>query len=166
MRVVASHGDLEAEAEVRRVDGDDASFVVKIGETEHRFRLLGEKGGRMELEDEGGRVHVVEVVGTDLRVDGLPYALGLRKAPPQVAGAMRGGGAHAGLTVVKPPMPGKIAKVAVKEGDNVQAGDVLVILEAMKMQNEIVSPVEGVVKEVQVQEGESIDAKRVICTIE
>jgi biotin carboxyl carrier protein len=166
VRVVATQGDNETEADVRREEGADDVLLVTIGDQEHRFKILSEKGGRIELEDAEGRVHVVEVVGTDLRVDGLPYGLELRKAPPKVEGAMRGSGAHAGLTTIKPPMPGKIASVAVKVGDTVQAGEVLVILEAMKMQNEIVSPVDGTVKSVDVKEGESIDAKRVICTIE
>ncbi|MBW3581637.1 MAG: biotin/lipoyl-binding protein [Euryarchaeota archaeon] len=79
---------------------------------------------------------------------------------------MKGGGAASGITQVKPPMPGKVVKVAVSAGDVVQAGDVLVVLEAMKMQNEIVSPVEGTVKSVGVENGENIDAKRVLVEIE
>lgn len=163
MRVLANHGAHEVEASVQR-DGD--KIKVQIGETEHVFKIVGEDNGRLELEFSDGIVHVVEIVGTDLRVDGLPFDLTTRKAPPKVEGAMRGGGAAGGATQVKPPMPGKIVKVGVSAGDHVQPGEVLVILEAMKMQNEIVSPVEGTVKAVNVKEGESIDAKRVICEIE
>lgn len=163
MRVLADHGEHQVEADVRR-EGD--TVTVRIGETEHVFRIIGEDNGRLELELDGGKVHVVEIVGPDLRVDGRPFALTARKAPPHVPGAMRGAGGPGGATSVKPPMPGKIVKVAVSAGDHVQPGEVLVILEAMKMQNEIVSPIEGTVKSVGVKEGESIDSKRVICEIE
>jgi glutaconyl-CoA/methylmalonyl-CoA decarboxylase subunit gamma len=165
VRVIASRDEDEIEADVRRAGDDDNVVLVTIGGEEHRFRFTAGTGGRIEMEDQEGRLHVVEVVGTDLRVDGLPYRVALRKAPPQVRGAMGGAGGAGGVTRVKPPMPGKIVKVAVKAGDRVQAGDMLVVLEAMKMQNEIVSPVEGTVKSVAVEEGETIDAKRVICEI-
>ena len=163
MRVLAQDPNHEVEADVKV---DDGEVIVRIGDDEHRFRLEADAGGRMELTHDDGTVHVVELVGTDLRVDGHPYPLSVRKAPPRVEGAMRGAGGAGGATKVKPPMPGKIVKVAVAPGDHVQPGDVLVILEAMKMQNEIVSPVEGTVKSIEVSEGESIDGKRVICEIE
>ncbi len=163
MRVLASTGGDEVEVSVER-DGDD--IVVGLEGEEHRFRVSKEDGGRIEVEDKEGRLHLVEMVGTDLRVAGMAFPLSVRKAPPKVEGAMRGSGAHAGLTTVKPPMPGKVARVEVSPGDTVQAGEVLVILEAMKMQNEIVAPVEGTIKSVDVKEGDSIDMKRVICTIE
>lgn len=165
MRVLAASGTGdEVEASVER-DGED-HIVVKIGEASYRLQVFVGEGGRLEVQDDQGRTHVVEVVGTDLRVDGLAFPFQVRKAPPKVEGAMRGGGGAAGMTTVKPPMPGKIAKVLVSPGDAVQPGDVLVILEAMKMQNEIVSPVEGTVKGIEVKVGDSIDSKRVICTIE
>ncbi len=162
-RVLAVRGDQEVEADVQRYADE---VIVRIGDVEHRFRVEATSGGRLEMRMEDGTLHVVEVVGTDLRVDGHAYPLEVRKAPPKVAGAMRGAGASGGVTKVKPPMPGKIVKIAVAPGDRVQPGEVLVILEAMKMQNEIVSPVEGTVRAVGVKEGESIDAKKVLCEIE
>jgi glutaconyl-CoA/methylmalonyl-CoA decarboxylase subunit gamma len=57
---------------------------------------------------------------------------------------------------VTAPMSGRILRVAVKAGDAVQTGDLLLILEAMKMENEIRSPRAGMVNEVAVQEGERV----------
>jgi len=54
------------------------------------------------------------------------------------------------------PMPAKVIKVNCKAGERVKKGEVLVILEAMKMENEIHSPVEGTIKEVMVQEGSNV----------
>lgn len=63
-----------------------------------------------------------------------------------------------GGEVVKAPMPGNILNVAVKEGDMVKKGQVLVVLEAMKMENEIVSPVDGRIAAVGVSRGQTVNA--------
>jgi biotin carboxyl carrier protein len=153
MRFLAQHGDQEVEAQVKR-DGD--KVTIQIGETEHVFRIVGHDNGRLELELQDGTAHVVEIVGTDLRVDGAAFPLDLRKAPPLVPGAMKGGGGAGGSAQVKPPMPGKIVKVAVAPGDHVQPGEVLVILEAMKMQNEIVAPRAGTVTTLSASPGQTV----------
>lgn len=59
-------------------------------------------------------------------------------------------------TLVKAPMPGSINDVSVKTGDQVRKGDVLLILEAMKMMNEIVSPSDGVITGVSATKGDSV----------
>ena len=66
--------------------------------------------------------------------------------------------AGAGEHSIDAPMPGKIVKVLVKEGQSIKAGDVLLVLEAMKMQNEIVAPVDGTVKSVSVTAGQTVAA--------
>ena len=62
----------------------------------------------------------------------------------------------AGATTVSAPMPGKVLSVNVKAGDAVKAGDVLMILEAMKMQNEIMAPADGTVSDVRVSAGQTV----------
>lgn len=59
-------------------------------------------------------------------------------------------------TKVEAPMPGTIVKINVSNGQTVKKGEVLVILEAMKMENEILSPVDGVVSQVVVSSGASV----------
>jgi biotin carboxyl carrier protein len=58
---------------------------------------------------------------------------------------------------VEAPMPGTILNVAVKAGDTVKKGQLLVVLEAMKMENEIVSPVDGKILSVGVSKGDSVN---------
>jgi glutaconyl-CoA/methylmalonyl-CoA decarboxylase subunit gamma len=65
---------------------------------------------------------------------------------------------HEGLPIV-PPMPGKVIEVRVHEGDRVRKGDVLLVLEAMKMRNELTSPVDGVVRGLAVSAGANARAK-------
>lgn len=64
----------------------------------------------------------------------------------------------AGQETIEAPMPGNIWKVLVKEGDAVNEGDVLLILEAMKMENEIVAPRGGTVSAIVVNEGTTVSA--------
>ena len=59
---------------------------------------------------------------------------------------------------VNSPMPGTIVSVNVSAGQNVKKGDVLVVLEAMKMENEIMAPRDAVVASVQVNKGDSVDS--------
>ncbi len=65
--------------------------------------------------------------------------------------------ASADQEVVEAPMPGNIWKILVKEGQEVKEGDVLLILEAMKMENEIVSPKDGVVSKLATSEGAAVN---------
>jgi len=74
--------------------------------------------------------------------------------------------APAGGEKVNAPMPGTILSVNVKVGDAVKKGQVLVILEAMKMENEIMAPVDGTVTFVGVNQGATVESGSAICVIE
>jgi biotin carboxyl carrier protein len=80
-------------------------------------------------------------------------------APTQTVSAPAGGES------VTAPMPGTILNVNVTAGKAVKAGDILFILEAMKMENEIVAPCDGVVGQVNVSNGQSVDTGALLCTI-
>ena len=73
-------------------------------------------------------------------------------APAAAAPVVTGAG-----EAVNAPMPGNILKVNVKTGDAVKAGQVLVVLEAMKMENEIMAPKDGTVTQVLVNKGSTVD---------
>jgi len=62
-------------------------------------------------------------------------------------------------------MPGNIIKVNVKAGDSVKKGDVLCILEAMKMENDIMAPADGTVATVEVSAGQSVQTDAVLLTL-
>ena len=74
-------------------------------------------------------------------------------------------GDSVGGTPVKAPMPGKILDVKVSQGQNVKRGDVLMVLEAMKMENEIVAPEDGTVASVQVSAGSVVEAGDVLASL-
>ena len=73
--------------------------------------------------------------------------------------------ASAGAVEVKAPMPGNILDVKVQAGQSVKKGDVLVILEAMKMENEICAPSDGKITGVNVRKGDSVETQALLCTI-
>ncbi|MCQ4925240.1 DUF2118 domain-containing protein [Tissierella carlieri] len=62
-----------------------------------------------------------------------------------------------GQEIVEAPMPGNIWKIEVKEGDKVKAGDILLILEAMKMENEILAPRDGIVASINTTQGATVN---------
>lgn len=80
------------------------------------------------------------------------------KAAPKAAGA-------AGSVKVAAPMPGKILAVKANPGQAVKKGDVLLVLEAMKMENEIVAPQDGTVASINVSVGDSVEAGATIATL-
>lgn len=71
----------------------------------------------------------------------------------------------AGSTLLEAPMQGKIVSVRVSEGDTVDAGDVVAVLEAMKMENEIVAPKAGTVASVGVVAGQTVEAGDLIASL-
>ncbi len=70
------------------------------------------------------------------------------------------------LSVIYAPMPGLVAKLKVKENDKVSKGDPILILEAMKMQNEINSPKDGRIKEILIEEGTKVSLEQKLIILE
>jgi acetyl-CoA/propionyl-CoA carboxylase, biotin carboxylase, biotin carboxyl carrier protein len=132
-------------------------------------------------EDEDGaakteQTYTVEVSGKrfEVRVVGPPYGGGASSngigpaaaAPRRSAGrSSRGGGSNAGSDTLSSPLQGNMWKVLVKAGDTVQEGQLLCIIEAMKMENEITAHKAGTITELPITEGEPIQAGAPIATI-
>ena len=102
-------------------------------------------------------VSVEETAAGAAPVAAAPAAPKAPAAPAAAPKAAAPAGA-AGAVSVKAPMPGNILDVKVAAGASVKAGDVLVILEAMKMENEIVAPQDGTVASVSVKKGDTVNS--------
>lgn len=70
-----------------------------------------------------------------------------------------------GEGMIHPPMPGRVVSIKVKEGDSVKTGSPIMVLEAMKMQNEIISNMNGIIREIRVSEGDLVESEDVLVVI-
>lgn len=109
-----------------------------------------------------GNVYDVTVEETG-SVATAPVAAAPKTAPAAAPKAAPAG--TEGATKVNAPMPGKILAVKAKTGDTVKRGDTILILEAMKMENEVVAPNDGTIASINVSEGASVEAGDVLATL-
>lgn len=119
--------------------------------------------------------YTITVNGTPYNVtveEGTSSAAPVASAPapaaapaPQAAPKAAPAPAAAGSVKVDAPMPGNILDIKVSNGAAVKAGQVLVILEAMKMENEIVAPQDGTVASINVNKGDTVEAGQTIVTL-
>ena len=157
MRFIARHDGLEIEIEVERHGG---GYRVRIGDRwiEADFADAGGFVRSLRLSDgtqyslihhrEGNR-HEITLEGATIHVEVIdPLALRSKRREDEIAG----GGA------VKAMMPGRVVRIMVSKGDAVQKGSGLLILEAMKMENEIQAPVDGVVDAIFVSAGDTVES--------
>jgi biotin carboxyl carrier protein len=128
----------------RRVDGDVVSLLID-----------GRSYTARVARDEGGLV---------VWIGGHRVRLGVATGDSESVVASGGAGPASG--VIKAPMPGSVVKLLVGEGDEVDVNQSLVIVEAMKMENEVRSPVAGVVRKVNVSPGDSVGTTETILEIE
>ena len=102
------------------------------------------KGTTYEVEVEKGEAMILDEYEAKSPVPPAPVAAAPAAAAPAAVAAG---------TPVTSPLPGNIFAIKVKEGDTVKAGDVLIVIEAMKMENDVCAPSDGVVKQILVSKG-------------
>lgn len=150
----------------------DGSFRVIVDGTPHRVDAVRVDGGALSIiEIDGGgagrshRVAVTEGPSGELT---LTQAAGTVRAVVNGRRSKRGGevAGAAGEQRILAPMPGKVLRVLVQPGQDVAARQPLVVVEAMKMENELSSPRAGRVKDVPAVEGQSVEAGRVLIVVE
>ena len=107
----------------------------------------------------------VTVNGTAYEIE-LEELTGAAPAPAAAAPAPAPAAAPAGGEQVTSPMPGTILDVKVSQGASVKKGDVLMILEAMKMENEIMCPCDGKVASIHASKGTAVESGTLLCVIQ
>jgi biotin carboxyl carrier protein len=110
-----------------------------------------------------GRSYQARVEEGVVTVNGFRYEIEVRD-PRRWSRQSRGGG-HAGAQDIKASMPGKVVRVLVAVGDEVEAGQGIVVVEAMKMQNEMKAPRAGKVIGIAAKAGATVTAGEVLATV-
>lgn len=107
-----------------------------------------------------GKKYAIALDNGKATVNGKEYDFNVKEGIDAKASASDGEG-----TPVKAALPGNVLKVLVTEGDSIEEGDVLAVVEAMKMETEIKSPVSGTVKSVDIEVGNKVQTGQVLVTI-
>lgn len=164
MKYVATLNDKTFTIEVNREDrilceGIERAVDFRLIDQQHVYSLLLDNASYEALVEEREGEYWVFVRGylfavrvEDERERRLREASGDRHGP-------------AGEVAVKAPMPGLIVAVPVQEGQAVRKGEKLVLLESMKMQNEIRAPRDGVVKAIRVKPGQSVEQNQILVVL-
>jgi glutaconyl-CoA/methylmalonyl-CoA decarboxylase subunit gamma len=167
-------------------------FRVRVGEREHEVEVTLDASGQRRVSVDGQPFEVADAGGHALRVAATADGAA-RQLEVTLAGAPRPceawvSGARAKLSVLTvhearlaeaigksavgsgggsltAPMPGRVVKVLVCEGQAIEHGAPAIIVEAMKMENELQAPSSGVVTRVSVGEGDTVEAGQVLCEI-
>lgn len=149
---INNDGTLLINGQPRTVDFlsfDDTDLYSIITDTASHELLVGENEGQFEVLLRGHRFNV-EVL--DERT--------------QLLNARRGSAAvDSGEISIRSPMPGLVVAIPVTEGQEVKAGETVIILESMKMQNELKAPRDGVVQRISAEEGKSVEQNKILITI-
>ncbi len=167
MAYFATSGGREHRLDVRQagegihVRLDDREFLVDLLRVNSALYSLLIDGRSYEIEvPDGGEAFVV-------LVNGQPFQVEIQdEQERRLRAAVGKGEARAAKRVVTAPMPGKVVRLLVKPGDAVSPGDGVIVVEAMKMENELKAPTAGTIKEIRVEEGKPVSGGDVLVVIE
>jgi geranyl-CoA carboxylase alpha subunit len=163
-RLVLRQGEQKHSVELAVQDaGQQPRLLAKVGETEIAVRLLNTDGRWAAVELDGIRRRVAyHQRATQLWLFGQNGNLELQDVTHEPADSLGG----AGSGTVKAPMDGAIVEVLVSEGERVGKGQLLVVLEAMKMEHPLKAGVDGVIRRVQVSAGDQVKSRQLLVEVE
>jgi pyruvate carboxylase subunit B len=155
---------------------NDETRVVEVSGTDGRYRVTaGDEAWEVDarLTAQGiysllidGVSYVADVVDRDgacvVEVGGERYEITVEEQTRHIIRTRGGATGEARSRTLTAPLPGKISRVAVRPGDSVRAGDTLLVIEAMKMENEFKAAGAGTVAEVRVEPGQAVNAGDVL----
>jgi biotin carboxyl carrier protein len=167
MAFIAKFGEETYTVDIEEI-GKDLYRVTVDG---NEFLVDGKKTGRTNYSlIVNNRSFEIEVDNTEdeyrVLVDGRNYRVHLVDERRVRVGGAQSGAELQGQQKISVPMPGKVIAVLVSEGDAVEKGQGLVIVEAMKMENEVRSPITGKVTAIRIKAGEAVEAGAVLAIVE
>ncbi|MCC6451877.1 MAG: biotin/lipoyl-binding protein [Acidobacteria bacterium] len=141
------------------IDGREYELEIvqpEIGQISLRFENGRKVEARVSLDAEGRSV--VWINGRSIKVELID--------PKKLRGSSTSGAETAGVADIKTAMPGKVVRLIAAVGDTVEKGDGVIVVEAMKMQNEIKAPKNGTITSIRVSEGDTVNAGQILLSIE
>ncbi len=144
-----------------------ATYKVKTGGKEYDVKVEDDGLGGATVTVEGERFHVEPGAGTPPPRPGAPAPLPTAPIVPThpAAGSPSPTAAATGSGSIAAPIPGVVTTLMVKVGDQVSAGQIVLKLEAMKMENDIAAPVAGTVRDIPVSEGAQVSDGQLLMVI-
>jgi biotin carboxyl carrier protein len=148
------------------VKKEDGHFCVTLNGEEMHVEIAHEQDSQLMLIVKDRPFAIVVESDSQILVNGVSYAVDvvdeqikrMMKASPELE--------HKKEFAVKAVMPGLVIEVNVQEGDKVTGGEGLLVIEAMKMQNEIKAARDGVVKKIEVEQGQTVNTGDILLVIE
>ena len=146
-------------------------FVIKLNDKEQNLKIINmdSKGIEFVLDQKYHNVKYMEsgTAKMNLVVDTIPMSLNLQPHLDEIVYKNSGGGGSGDSELaLRSQIPGKVVSIAVEEGSNVKEGDVVCVLESMKMQVSVKTHKEGTIKSIKIKEGASVAKNDVIAEIE
>jgi biotin carboxyl carrier protein len=140
-----------------KIDGRE--FPLDVVELQNNMLSVLVQGESYEVKQESTAAETSIIIGRERFVATV-------RDPRSLRSRRRANGAGAGPRKITAPMPGKVLRILVPAGNAVQAGQGVLVIEAMKMQNELKSPKDGRVKKLNVGEGALVEAGQVLAEVE
>ena len=168
MKLQAQIGDIFHQVEIKRSEGrvfakiDDRDYELEVSQPEPNVFLFKENGKIQEFFVALGASPDEPVTVSGRRGDVDVKLID----PKRLRGGLAASGAADGTVEIKTMMPGKVVRIIAKPGDQVEKGEAVLVVEAMKMQNDLKSPKHGTVKEIRVDEGSTVAAGDILAVIE
>jgi biotin carboxyl carrier protein len=147
-----------------QISRDAGQFHCSLDGKEVPLDVVTAKDGVLSLLIDG-RSYEIRRDGDKVGVNGFTYVAEVRD-PRSLRARRRAADTADGPKKVTAPMPGKVVRILVGEGNAVEAGQGIVVIEAMKMQNEMKSPKAGVVKKIAVKEGAAVNPGDTLAIVE
>ena len=151
------------EVRLEPVDEARGRWRLRVGEEEIPVRVLHREGARWYLDMDGHQVTVdAQWVGTRGWVTHQGRTWQVERGP---RAAQRGDSGAEGDGTLRAPMPAQVRAVQVQPGETVQAGQTLLVLEAMKMELRVQAPFAGVVEDVRVRVGDAVEREQTLAVV-
>jgi biotin carboxyl carrier protein len=169
MKLIAEINNEKHDVQITRGEGFD--LVAEVDGRHYRLEASKPEPNVYLLKNEN---RIYQIFVSPNEKPGEPFAVNVGNQnyeikiydPKRLRGSGAASGETTGASEIKTAMPGKVVRVLVETGAEIKQGEGVIIVEAMKMQNEMKSPRDGIVKEIRFAEGATVNAGDILAVIE